>query len=183
MKVLGGRYKGIKILSKSSKDLRPTTDRSKEWIFQIVGDCIEGSFFIDLFAGTGSLGIEALSRGCSFTLFIDKYNTNLTYRNCKNIIEENNFKIIKSDVISFLKRRHSPDSTFKIISADPPYDYNKVNEFVDVLMKSRLLENGGLFILESGKHNKPDLETGDLEIYKEKQFGDTRLTIYRKVKN
>ncbi|MCP4723766.1 MAG: 16S rRNA (guanine(966)-N(2))-methyltransferase RsmD [bacterium] len=183
MKILGGRYKGIKILSKSSKDLRPTTDRSKEWIFQIIDEYIEGSVFMDLFAGSGNLGIEALSRGCLFSLFIDKFNTDLIYKNCRNIIAGNNYRIIKSDVVRFLKRRHKPETAFRIISADPPYDYDRHGELVRIILESRLLENGGLFILESGKHNRPDFDSEELEILKEKQFGDTTLTIYRKEKN
>ena len=151
MRVIAGTAGGI-LLEVPKNDIRPTMDRVKAAIFSSLGNRIIGARVLDLFAGTGALGIEALSRGAAEAAFID-HN-----RSAVEVIERNlkkagvSGRVQKRDVFDFLKRRSS-GKKYDIIFADPPYDRAKSEDpFTKLLLASselaRMLDSDGIFVLE-----------------------------------
>ncbi len=180
MKVIAGRYKGTTISVKSPIDIRPTTNRIKEWVFQILDDFIVGANFLDLFSGSGNMGIEALSRNCKSAVFIDKSTKKLLEKNLNKFESTNNTKIFKLDVLDFLKRKFHDSFRFDLVYADPPYKYDCYNDLCELVMQSSIIENNALFILETGKNSSNILEVPNLVLVREKNFGDTIIKIFRK---
>jgi 16S rRNA (guanine966-N2)-methyltransferase len=150
MRVIAGSAGGIN-LDVPKKGVRPTMDRVKAAIFSSLGEMVIGARVLDLFAGSGGLGIEALSRGASSAVFIDSdrrsvetIERNLTRASVKGTVH-------CRDVFDFL-RADRPGSSFEIIFADPPYDRTPEGSYSDLLLENEslpgLLANGGLFVLE-----------------------------------
>lgn len=189
MRVSGGRFKGFPVRVKSPASIpsaiaiRPTTGKIREWIFQIIEPYLPGSRFLDLFAGSGIVGIEALSRGSIFAAFVDSNSSALIRKNTGFIDEKIQWRIYKDDVLNYLRRRHPARYRYQIIFADPPYEYELYPQLVKAVEKSRLLEQDGLFILERSKHSNLEMslqQDVQLSIMREKQFGETKITIFRK---
>ena len=189
MRVSGGRYKGSPVGVKSPAPflsgiaIRPTTSKIREWLFQIIDPYLPGSRFLDLFAGSGIVGIEALSRGSKFAAFVDSNSSALIRKNTGFIDEEIQWRIYKDDVLNYLRRRHPARYRYQIIFADPPYDYEQYPQLVKAVEKSPLLEQDGLFILEHSRHSSPATslqQEVQLSVIREKQFGETKITIFRK---
>jgi len=180
MKVSAGRYKGKSISVSCSTKIRPTTEKIKEWIFQIVEPNIPDSTVLDLFAGSGNLGIEALSRGSSFAVFVDKFTDHLIRRNINTLKPDSPVKVYREDVLRFLRRRFSKRFRFSIIIADPPYNFSSFHSFLLSIYESELLKPGGIFILESGKHSITDIPESFYPLIREKTFGETVIRIFQR---
>src|SRR5437588_3984674 len=151
MRVIAGRAGGVRLVSPKS-GVRPTMDRVKAAIFSSLGEIVIGARVLDLFAGTGALGIEALSRGANSALFIEEDRHSIL------AIEKNLSKtqlagrVRQQDVFGFLKNAGTVAEKFQIVFADPPYDKMKSDErFTDKLLANEtlpwLIEQGGLFVL------------------------------------
>ena len=185
MKIQAGRYKGTVLRTKSPLLIRPTTDSIKSWIFQIIDPYLSGASFLDLFAGSGNIGIEAISRGCQFTAFVDNATQPLIRKNLKILNNIIPVQIYSEDVLHFLRRRHPAKMMFHIIFADPPYQYPYFFELIRIIATAQIFAEEGLFILESGKHSftlEPD-ETPSappLSLLRKKYFGETRISIFQK---
>jgi 16S rRNA (guanine966-N2)-methyltransferase len=152
MRVIAGRAGGVRLVSPKS-GVRPTMDRVKAAIFSSLGELVIGARVLDLFAGTGALGIEALSRGAASALFIEED------RQSTLVIEKNLAKakltgrVRQQEVFGFLKNAAGVAEKYRIIFADPPYDKMKSGErFTEKLLINetlpRLIEPGGIFVLE-----------------------------------
>jgi len=180
MRIIAGRYKGASLSAKAGIHVRPTTDRIREWIFQVAGPFLPESRFLDLFAGTGGLGIEALSRGSRRAVFVDAYNACLIRENVQSICPDAQTRIFQEDVLKFLSRYRSGSFRFTIIAADPPYGYNGYSRLFSAVFQSPMLLPGGLFILERGKHSAVHLPEPFFPVIREKRFGDTLITLFQK---
>lgn len=191
MRVSGGRYKGSLVGVKSpapntsgkANTIRPTTEKIREWIFQIIEPHLPGSGLLDLFAGSGIVGIEALSRGCKFAAFVDSKSSALIRKNTGLFDEEIQYRVYKEDALKYLRRRIPAHYRFQIIFADPPYDYELYPQLLNAVAKSSLLKQDGLFILEHSRHRDTEsLLVKELPIstVREKQFGESKITIFRK---
>lgn len=170
MRVISGKKKGMKLLGTRDSYTRPTEDRIKESIFNSLFNIEYGSKALDLFAGTGGIGIEFLSRGCDFVVFCDKSRTNI------NCIKENlnktdllnNAKIFHGDNERNLFNIKSENMKFDYIFLDPPY--NQINLYYDSLefiKENSLLNEDGIIIVES----EQELEIEDYDIIKIKEYG------------
>ena len=178
MRVIAGRAGGVRLVSPKS-GVRPTMDRVKAAIFSSLGEMIIGARVLDLFAGTGALGIEALSRGADSVLFVEEDRQSTT------AIEKNLAKagvtgrIRQQDVFGFLKNADTAGDKFQIIFADPPYDQMKSGErFTDKLLANetlpRLLLPDGIFVLE--KRPGEDLPALKLwNVTRQKKYGATEV--------
>lgn len=145
MRIIAGKYKGRRLLDFKGNDIRPTTDRIKETIFNIIQFKIPGSVVIDLFAGTGALGIESISRGAQEVDLIDNSANSIEIiKNNLNKIE-GNIKLHKNDAISFLNRRSEKADVFFV---DPPYKSELGIEAVKYISKKDLLNYGGVIVHE-----------------------------------
>lgn len=150
MRVIAGTARSMPLKTVKGMDVRPTTDRSKETLFNILQTRVPGSRFLDLYAGSGSIGIEALSRGADFACFVERDR-----RTCA-LIEENlvftklidRAKILKSDVLSAISRLEGQEP-FDIIFMDPPFRHELEKEALTMLSRSRLLKEGGIIVVEA----------------------------------
>ena len=167
MQILAGIYKGVRIQTSPKQNYRPTQSKVRKSLFDILGD-LTGKSVVDLYAGSGILGFEALSRGASDITFVETNIelSNLLHRNCAKF-DTKYFNVWKSDVRKFLKR----GQTFDVIIADPPYGQKDLDLLVD--MCKNMLNDEGIFVLESS--------TKDEHIIADriKTYGNTRLQFWR----
>jgi len=184
MKVISGILKGRNIKGYNIEGTRPTMDRVKESLFASINGYIKDSVVLDLFAGSGNLGIEAISNGCSKCYFVDNN------RECIRVINDNinNFNIsdksivIKNDYRKSLDYFRDNGIKFDLILVDPPYDYMVINEIMDIVYSYELLNDGGIIVLE---YRLDDLSNvnNNYELLKFKRYGDKYISIYKFKKN
>lgn len=175
MRVISGKYKGKNLIGFDIDGTRPTMDRVKESLFGIIQNRIKNSVVLDLFAGSGSLGIEALSNGASEVYFIDN-NIELI-----NIIKNNtngmndNIHIMKSDYKNALEILKNSNIKFDIIFLDPPYKLNLINNCLENIIEYNLLNDNGIIVCEYETEN---IDNNNLKLIKEKKYGSKKIKIY-----
>jgi len=178
LRVIGGVYKSRRIKEVTSDLTRPTTDRNKEALFNILGQYFDGGKLLDLFAGSGSIGIEALSRGFDEADFIEK-NTqacNTIEDNLKTLKITIGVNVFNQDVFSFLK---TTKNTYDMIFADPPYSLNRYEELLDIIASRQLLCIDGIIVFEAD-HNTTLVESNHMIIkFREKIIGNTKFGFYK----
>ncbi len=178
MRIISGIAKGHS-LKVPREVARPTTDRVRESLFGVLQSVIEGSRTLDLFAGSGALGLEALSRGASSCVFVDQN------RGAVRAIEENlkktglaNGKVVSRDVLSYLKGERT---SYDLIFADPPYA-DGVNDLAADLVAlegwEQWLSEEGFLVVE--REASGSLPSCDLELVKQRDYGRSRIAIYRR---
>ena len=179
-RVMGGMVKGRRLACPSGLQFRPTTGRVKEFIFSYLNNDIEGSTLLDLFSGTGSLGIEALSRGAKEVSFVEKsiVSLKLLKKNISNCGYSDKVNIFKEDVFFFLKRTGRKKCTFDLVIADPPFKQNLRNKIVDHVDKNRILSPKSLLIVEHESHD-PDFGDHGLVMIRQRKFGHCYVSVYR----
>jgi 16S rRNA (guanine(966)-N(2))-methyltransferase RsmD len=182
MRVIAGKYRGRKLKSPPSIQTRPTSDRLREALFNILAPQMEGTRFLDLCAGTGAVGIEALSRGAARVFFVDRSRkmATLVAANVELLEVTDATEIATMEALEFL-RRHSKHQAepFDIIFFDPPYaeDYGDVLAFIGE-HAAELLRADGMVIVEH--HKKKVLSDAPrLERYRELKQGDSVLSFFR----
>lgn len=174
MRVITGTAKGRKLLAPTNMDIRPTTDNVKESIFNIINFDIEDRTVLDLFAGTGQLGIEAISRGAKEVTFVDNNEASLSILRKNLDICHFYAKVIKNDSISFLKTAPKYD----LIFIDPPYDSDLYEEVFANIQLFDLLSVGGIIITESRKEkNLPEVMFPYIKL-KEYIYGKIKIVTY-----
>ncbi len=178
IRIISGKFKGRKLKPPSDYKIRPTLDSVKESIFNVIGSRIEGSNVLDLFAGTGSLGIESLSRNCNLVYFVDESfeSINLIRYNVTCLkIENEKYKIIRSDVLEFLQSY--VNSKWDIIFIDPPYKIESgiMRKIFGVLSEKRVSRADTLIVYEYFFKRDVREEIEGLKKIKESHFGDKRV--------
>ena len=175
IRIIGGRNKSYRIVFKASPTLRPTTDRAKETLFSWLQFELENKSCLDLFAGTGSLGFEALSRGAQHVTFVEK-EKNLyknIIKNISNLGYENQIQAVCSDSFKWLKTNKQK---FDLIFLDPPFDLIDYKMLIRAIFQNNVLNQDGKIFLESSKHTSLELSKTQ-NILKDKTVGDVRLII------
>jgi 16S rRNA (guanine966-N2)-methyltransferase len=180
VRVISGDHKGRRLASLKKASLRPTSDRVKESIFNVLQTVVAGKRVLDLFAGAGSLGIEALSRGAESATFVDASPQSLAIlkKNLRDLDLESGSTILRLDGFKALGKLRQ---RFHLIFADPPYLKGHLQRVVDSVARSEVLQKGGLLILEHHKKEKFSLPRENLSVWKEKRFGDTVISFLLKV--
>jgi len=170
VRIIAGKYKGRKIKFPSINGLRPTSDRIKEIIFNWLQPYIHGAICIDAFAGSGSLGIEAISRGANKSIFYE-ININAISHIKNNLISLNinNFQISQTDSIKALEMLATENHDY-IILLDPPFDKGIANIAIDVISNNDSILKGTIVYVETEKNCSLNLEK--FEILKEKKTGN-----------
>jgi 16S rRNA (guanine966-N2)-methyltransferase len=180
MRIISGQQKGRRISAGKGARIRPTSDRVRESIFNVLREEVEGKRILDLFAGAGGLGLEALSRGAGWVTFVDSSprSVNLLKSNLEKLNMRDCSKVIKLDGLKALKRL---EDTFDLIFADPPYGKGFVQRIVDSVVRSRILQEGGILVLE---HHKKETFgcSPELSVLKQSRFGDTIISFLMKRK-
>lgn len=181
MRVITGIAKGRKLRAPKGMDTRPTTDRVKEALFNLLGDKVYDAVFLDLFAGTGGIGIEALSRGAGRAVFIEKSPAAL------QVIRENltitglteKAEIYRQDSVIALDMLGKRGVKFDLIYVDPPYLKNYEEKVLIKISDYALLNETGAIVVESSKKDLLPGQVGCLMMVRQEKYGDTLLSFYR----
>ena len=190
MRISAGEFKGRKLSSakalrfvKKRDELRPTSSKVKESIFNIVGEKIKGAEFVDLYAGTGAVGIEAMSRGAKMVFFVeaDRKRAELIKDMLKDCGCFERADIAKSKASDFIKNASENNLKFDIIFLDPPYYGKELESALSLLADGALLDEEGIVIAEHTSKKKLPDEIGKLLKKKDYKYGDSMLTLFRKV--
>ena len=179
MRIITGQAKGVRLKAPKGLNTRPTSDRVKESLFSILADRIYDRSILDLFAGTGNLGLEALSRGALNAIFVEHDS------NCIKIIQENinntkmqeKSKIIRGDVYRIVDNLNKCSHAFDIIFADPPYNKEHVNKLLNSLSVN-ILKPDSLIIIEHSKNEAYNIPQ-HIELIRKQQYGETIISIFR----
>jgi 16S rRNA (guanine966-N2)-methyltransferase len=179
MRVISGRYRGARLIGPKESWMRPTSDRVKEFMFSYLSFRIEHyTSVLDLFAGTGSLGIEAASRGANHVVFVEKSKRAIEI--LERNLEKVNLKadIIRFDVVKSLDKFESMKSRFDIVFCDPPYDYLYTNILINKIDDSNIIAPGGWLVYEHGTRQNMT-SVNRLVVVKARRFGDTIVTFMK----
>ena len=178
MKVISGIYKG-RNLEYEIDGTRPTMDRVKESLFGTIQNNITNSNVLDLFAGSGNLGIEALSEGASFCVFVDSnYKAIKVINKNINTIGIKNCNVLNMDYKKALE--HLENKTFDLVFLDPPYQTNYIEEAIKLIDKYDILSDDGIIICESDNLDKI-VYTDKFKSIKDKKYGDKYIVILKKI--
>jgi len=176
LRILGGSRRGKKLKGPSGLAFRPATGRVKSFVFEYFKQDIAGSRVLDLFAGTGSLGIEALSRGAAHCTFVEQDNRILSL-NLDACGFAHSARLVRGDVFKILPRLAADGRTFDFILADPPFKESLRERIAQAVDRNRLLEPNGLLIIEHDIRDPDRFEHG-LKLLKQKRFGHCVLSVY-----
>lgn len=182
MRISGGIAKGRRLTTKRpfSKKLRPTSSKVKEALFDIMRDAIKGASFVDLYAGTGMVGLEALSRGASKAIFVesDRLNARAIKENALRFGFGEKVMVVEGRVEEFLKKAATEGKSFDILFLDPPYCSEEVTKVLPLAGKN--LNYEGTVIVEHFFKKKLPETSGELKMLKSYRYGDTVLTLYKR---
>ena len=180
MRVITGKARGIVLKTPTGMATRPTADRVKEAIFNIIQFDVPTASVLDLFGGTGQLGIEALSRGANRAVFVDEREDacKLIKENLKRTKLETLGKVIRSDYMSYLK---SCKDQFDIILLDPPYAEVFLENSLKMITEIDILQSSGIIVTERPLGKELPWEFPGFERSRDYKYGNTLITIYRKL--
>jgi 16S rRNA (guanine966-N2)-methyltransferase len=171
MRVIAGELRGRRLTAPRGRDVRPTSDRAREALFSMLGD-VGGLDVLDLYAGSGALAIEALSRGAATATLVD-VDPAAARANVASLGLEGRAKVVAGDAVGFLR---APGAPFDLILCDPPYRLAaRLGPDLDPLMRARL-RPGGSIVVESSARDPLEV---DLEPWRERRYGEALLRIYR----
>ena len=179
MRVISGSARGVRLKTPTGQSTRPTADRVKEAMFSIIQFELPGAKVLDLFGGTGQLGIEAVSRGAKSAVFVDQNEQacRLIRENLKLAKMEQESKVVRSDYLSFLK---TTKEKFDIILLDPPYAEVFLENALKLISEIDILQTNGIIVAECPVGKVLPGEYPGFARSKDYKYGNTILTIYRK---
>lgn len=182
MRVIGGSAKGRKLKTLRGLLVRPTPAIVREAIFNILGDSVCGASFLDIFAGTGGVGTEALSRGAKFVLFVERES-----RACSAIMENlaicgfgSGYDIVCKDAACALKYMARRSMIFDIAFLDPPYEGEAAHSTMAQLELAGLLKPESIIIVQHSVRRPLEKDYGDFSLVSSRKFGDTALSVYKR---
>jgi len=177
MRIITGKYKKANLVTVKNRKTRPTTDFLKEVMFSVVGNC-EDSNVLDLYAGSGALGLEALSRGASQATFVDSSEGALkaVMANVQKLRCSADCRIHKKRVSPFIK---NCESSFDLIFMDPPYNIGLINGTLDLIFEKEILAENGEIVIERSKEENLLPKWQDMIIY-DKVYGSSMITVLSK---
>lgn len=179
MRVITGKARGIQLKTPEGMQTRPTSDRVKEALFSIIQFDIPGAKVLDLFGGTGQLGIEALSRGAKSAVFVDagEKACALIRENLKRTKLDADGRVIRSDYMDYLKRTKEK---YDIIFLDPPYAEAFLENALNIITEIDILQSNGIIIAERPLGKELVLNFEGYQRSRDYKYGNTLLTVYRK---
>ena len=179
MRVISGTARGTKLNSIDEMSTRPTLDRVKESLFNILQPRIDDSVVLDLFAGSGAIGIEFLSRGCRTAYLCDNSNkaVNMIHQNLEKTRLGKNAIVLNKDYKNCLQELAKRGIAFDIIFIDPPYKDDIAVSSVDLILSSKLLKKEGIIIIETDEKDREieNLKNLDIEVYDIRKYGRANL--------
>ena len=186
MRVISGTARGARLTDLGDIEIRPTLDRVKESFFNQVGPILEGLSFLDLFAGTGSIGIEALSRGTDKVVFVEHNSQaqSLIFRNlekCRMTLDNQTerWELIKLDALRGLSVLRDKGSLFDLVYVDPPFGENLYGSCLSKLSDSGILKEDAWVIVEHFHKTRLQKRYGKLKTFKDRRLGDSCLSFFK----
>ena len=176
MRVITGEARGRRLETLEGENVRPTTDKVKEAIFSAIQFDIQGRTFLDLFAGCGQMGIEALSRGATKAIFVDKSRkaVDIVRKNLNTVNFYDRAKVIHSDSVSYLSMMDEP---FDIVFLDPPYNKGILQEVLPLVAEK--VKKTGVIVAESAENDAILQNYGDFMLDRERLYGKIKVSIYK----
>jgi len=183
MRVISGVYRGRQLTTLKSVKLRPTSDQLRETLFDVLGSGIEGAVFLDAYAGSGAVGIEALSRGAAEVVFVEQHRAAVAVirKNLEALAVGSDFRLMTTEVTKAVKKLTEEGARFDYVFLDPPYA--EVREYHHALRKlgrSGLLGAQSLVIAEHSRHTRLEEQYGTLVRVRLLRHGDAQLGFYRR---
>lgn len=181
MRVVAGERKGMPLKAITGTTTRPTTDKVKESIFNIIGPFFDGGIVLDLFAGSGGLGIESLSRGASKAIFVEKdgraYQT--LHENIKKCRYEDVSETFKTDAARAVKGLLKRDIQLDYLFLDPPYHKTEYYDLLNTLVSNSKLSNDAIIVCEHSVEVKLPTNYGSYILTRQETYGSTIISVYR----
>jgi 16S rRNA (guanine(966)-N(2))-methyltransferase RsmD len=179
LRIISGEKKGTRLFSLKKRKIRPTSDKVKGAIFNVLVS-VEDKKILDLFAGSGALGIEALSRGAEQVVFVDSsFNSlDLVRKNLEKLEFRDKSRLIKKNVLRFLKSES--EGRFDLILVDPPYGKGLCQKVLEILSEKEFLNAKGVLVIEHHKKEKIE-KVGNFILLQERKYGDTLVSFFRKI--
>lgn len=179
MRVISGKARGITLKTPQGQKTRPTADRVKEAMFSIIQFDIPGAKVLDLFGGTGQLGIEALSRGASQAVFVDFQDDacKLIRENLRRVGMSDQAQVVRGDYLAYLRTCRE---TFDLVLLDPPYAEVFMENALNMLAEIDILQSGGIIVCERPIGKDIPWEYPGYQRSKDYKYGNTLITLYRK---
>ena len=182
MRIISGKFRGKKLFLPKDKNTRPLKDLVKESIFNLldhskrINKRLENSSILDLFSGTGSFGIECLSRGSKSVHFFENYigAIKILEKNLSLFKDQKNFHITKSDCFQFFNSYQKINKKFDIIFIDPPFKEKRINELIEKIIEKKILNTDGIIIIH--RHKKDGIEiTNKIKIFDIRNYGLSKI--------
>ena len=183
MRIIAGIHKGRRLLSPKTIDLRPTSGRVKEALFSILGERLNGATLVDLFAGTGAIGIEAVSRGAKHVIFVEseKASLSLLRANLALCGLAGKVEVYPRNTESFLQHAERTSFVADIVFADPPYRNVSAETWLPLLGRNAMIRPHTVVILEHPTKQQIPPQVGSLSRERQYRYGDTSLSMFRKI--
>ncbi len=182
MRIIAGKFKGRKLTGLKGRKIRPTSDRIREALFSILSQKIENALVLDLFAGTGAFGIEALSRGAAKSFFVDKSKQaiKVVQKNLELLNIKEEAEVLLHDALTLLNSKIISDTKFDLIFMDPPYNKGLILNLFENIDLLSIINNNSIIIAEHSVR-EDDLEkvTG-LDLYDRRTYGETLISFFKK---
>jgi len=180
MRIITGSAKGVRLKTPHGMETRPTSDRVKESLFNILGNRVIDAMVLDLFAGTGNLGLEALSRGAANAVFVDhSFNSiSLIKDNAALTKLADRVESYKSDVFTALNKICQAGRQFNLIFCDPPYNKGLVGKILQVVDNAEILMFNGILMIEHSKHEQLLSDWQQLEMIRTEKYGGTLISFF-----
>lgn len=181
MRIISGRFKGHPLVSFKADHIRPTTDRVKETLFNKLMFDVEGAMVVDLFCGTGNLGLEALSRGAKHVVFVEKNpkSMQITKQNIEKLkVGKDEYSLVQMDVLDFLKRYKG--EPFDIVLVDPPFTEKMAHEVMEAADKSPIWKDNTVLTIESQGKERMDSEYSQIVRFDVREYGDKILSFFKR---
>ena len=178
MRVISGTCRGRKLIPIKGREIRPTSDRVKEAVFNILGTAVMDAMVLDLFSGTGALGIEALSRGAAHAVFVDA-DCRILSKNIAHCQFQDRADIVEADILSSNGLERLAPDFFDLVFIDPPYGKGYLQQVIkNKALLSRINEKS-LIIAEHAAKEKTGLEQTGLDIFRQKKYSKTMISFLR----
>jgi 16S rRNA (guanine966-N2)-methyltransferase len=183
MRIIGGVYRGRNLKMPKGIDVRPTQDRVREAVFNMIATVVPGSIVLDLYAGSGAFGIEALSRGASRALFVDNNITSIQAIKANTAFLKESGKamqVMRSEGLRALSKFEKEGTKFDIIFLDPPYYREMAKNTLLKIDAYDIVTLRGFIIVEHAKKDLLPEKLSTVALFKERRYGDTVISLYRK---
>ena len=179
MRVVAGKWGGRTIRAPRGTSVRPTTDRVREAVFAILGDDVEGSIVLDLFAGTGAMAIESLSRGAAGAVLVESSPAALaTLRANLAALQAEGAVCLPLDYREAVRRLSAKKRTFDLVFLDPPYGKGLVGQAAELLSRAGILAPGAVVVAERASRDPGETLPAEWRERADRRYGDTRITLY-----